>query len=35
MGILTAVKKNRIGAVVVSVFDWYRKYVFSNLTGSL
>jgi hypothetical protein len=24
MGVLTAVKKNKIGAVVISVFDWYR-----------
>jgi hypothetical protein len=24
MGVLAAAKKNKIGAVVVSVFDWYR-----------
>jgi hypothetical protein len=26
MGMLAAVKKNRIGAVVISVFDWYRTH---------
>lgn len=25
MGVLAAVKKNKVGAVVISVFDWYRK----------
>jgi hypothetical protein len=25
MGVLATVKKNKVGAVVVSVFDWYRK----------
>jgi hypothetical protein len=24
MGVLAAVKKNKVGAVVISVFDWYR-----------
>jgi hypothetical protein len=26
MGVLAAVKKNKVGAVVVSVFDWYRTF---------
>jgi hypothetical protein len=26
MGVLAAVKKNKVGAVVISVFDWYRKF---------
>jgi hypothetical protein len=31
MGVIAAVKKNKIGAVVVSVFDWYRTFGFSKL----
>jgi hypothetical protein len=30
MGVLAVVKKNRIGAVVISVFDWYRTFILSN-----
>jgi hypothetical protein len=26
MAVITAVKKNRVGAVVISVFDWYRMF---------
>jgi len=26
MGVLAAVKKNKVGAVVISVFDWYRMF---------
>lgn len=26
MGVLAAVKKNKVGAVVISVFDWYRTF---------
>jgi hypothetical protein len=25
MGVVSSIKKNKVGAVVVSVFDWYRK----------
>lgn len=33
MGLLAAVKENKVGAVVVSVFDWYRRLSFSLLIG--
>jgi hypothetical protein len=26
MGVLATVKKNKVGAVVISVFDWYRTF---------
>ncbi len=31
MGVVTALKRNKVGAVVVSVFDWYRALSISDL----
>jgi ACS family pantothenate transporter-like MFS transporter len=33
MGVFAAVKENRIGAVVISVFDWYRTFAFPEPDG--
>ena len=33
MGIVAVLKNNKIGAVVVSVFDWYRKFFIFDLSG--
>jgi chloramphenicol O-acetyltransferase len=35
MGVFAAVKKNKIGAVIISVFDWYRMFEFSKFNQCL
>lgn len=32
MGVLTAIRRSKVAAVIISVFDWYRKFPLSSET---